>query len=105
MRGDVAQHHAHPAAAQPGEGVEVAAHRFGRETSRRHFGVAVEHRGRGKQLELEVVRQLELAADLLLAEIALDQARVLHRRADLVGHRGDQLAVARGEAVAADRGR
>jgi hypothetical protein len=62
----------------------------------------MQHRRRREQLELEVVGQLQLAADLLLAEIALDQPRVLHRRPDLVRDGGDQLAVAGSEAIAAD---
>ena len=102
MRRDVAQHHPDPSAAEPAEGVEVAADRIRRQASRRHLGVAVQHRGRGEQLELEIVRQLQLPAEPLLPRVALDQPGVLHRGADLVGHRGDQLAVARREAVAAD---
>ena len=102
VRGDVAQHHADPAAAQPGEGVEVAAHRLRRQASRGDLRVAVQHRRRRQQLELEVVRQLQLAPEPLLPQIALDQPRVLHRGADLVGDGRDQLPVARGEAVAAD---
>ena len=94
MRRHVAQHDADPAAAEPGEGVEVAAHRVGREAARRHLGVALQHAGRREQLELEVVRQLELVAEPLLAAVALHQPGVLHRRADLVGDRGHQLPVA-----------
>ena len=45
------------------------------------------------------MRQLQLPAHPLLAEVALDQARVLDRRADLIRDGGDELAVTRGERV------
>ena len=47
------------------------------------------------------MRQLQLAAEPLLLEVALDQPGVLDRGADLVGDGGHQLPVAQGEAVAA----
>ena len=102
VRGDVAQHDADTPAAQPREGVEVAADRLGGQASGGHLGVPVQHRGRRQQLELEIVGQLQLPAEPLLAQIALHQARVLDRGADLVGDGRDELAVARREAVAAD---
>ena len=82
-----------PPAAEPGEGVEVAADAVrpgGRWPPT--CGVALEHRGRGQQLELEVVGQLQLALQPLAAEVPLHQPGVLDGGADLVGHRRDQLA-------------
>jgi len=45
------------------------------------------------------VGQLELAADALLAQVLLDQTRVLDRRPDLIRDGRDELAVAGGERV------
>ena len=89
-------------AAQAAEGVEVAAHRVGRQASRGDLGVALEHRGRRQELELEIVGQLELPLQPLLLRVALHQPGVLDRGADLVGDRAHQLPVVEGEAVAAD---
>src|SRR5438034_11101178 len=57
--------------------------------------------GRGEQLELQVVRQLQLPSHALLAQVLRDQRRVLDRGADLVRDGGDELAVPRGERVRA----
>jgi hypothetical protein len=48
------------------------------------------------------VRELELVTHPLLPAVALNQPGVLHRRADLVRHRGHQLAVAQREAITAE---
>src|SRR2546428_8755668 len=48
------------------------------------------------------MRQLELAPHALLAEVAGDEAGVLDRRADLIGDRRDELAVAGRKRVRAE---
>src|SRR3989442_13820460 len=58
--------------------------------------------GRGEQLQLQVMRQLQLAPYPLLAQVLGDQGRVLDRGADLIRDGGDELAVARGERIGAE---
>ena len=83
VRGHVAQHDADPAAAQTAEGVEVAAHRVRRIAARRHLGVALEHGRRGQQLELEIVRQLELSPQPLLARRSRSTSRAFSTAAPI----------------------
>jgi hypothetical protein len=100
--GDVAQHNTDSPIAEPVEGVEVTPNRVHGTADRGHLGVAL-HDGRGwKQLELEVVSQLELASHPLLAEILLHQAAVLDGGTDLVGDRRHQLEVARRKRLTAE---
>ena len=96
---DVAQHHPDPAARQPGEGVEVSAHRFGRPESGGHLRHALQHGGRGQQAELELVGQFQFALEPLPAEVPFDQPGVLDGGADLVGDRGEEPHVGGGKGV------
>ena len=84
---------------QAEEVVEIAADRFGGAAARGDVGLRRDHRGRRQQLELQVVRQLQLAPHPLLAQVLLDEPRVLDRGADLIGDGGDQFAVTRREGV------
>ena len=79
--------------------IEVATNRLCRPTSRRDIALRRHNRGRRQQLELQIMRQLQLAAHPLLAQVALHQPRILDRRTDLIGDRRDELAVAGGERV------
>ena len=102
VRGHVAQHDANPAPSQATEGVEVTPDRVGRQTSRRHLGVSLKHGRRGQQLQLEIVRQLQLSLQPLLLQVSFDQPGVLDRRTNLVGHCTHQLSVVQGKAISAD---
>src|SRR5204862_309153 len=92
-------HHADAVRPQVEQVVEVPAHRLRLAAARRYVDARRDDEGRRQQLELQVAGQLQLPEHALLPKIAGDEPRVFDRRADLVGDRGHQFAVARGERV------
>ena len=73
--------------------VEVPTHAFGRHHSRRDDRVRRHDCSRGQELHLEIVRKLHLGEEPLLSQRRADQSRVLNRRTDLRGDRGDELLI------------
>src|SRR4029078_8199722 len=69
---------------------------------RSYLSIALEHGRRRKQLELEVVRQLQLPVHPLLVKVLLHQPAVLDRGADLIGYRRHQFEIARRERFTAE---
>src|SRR5207247_2502887 len=70
-----------------GEGeqvVKVPARRLGLAAAGGDVHAGRDDEGRGEQLQLQVVRQLQLAPYALLAQVLGDQGRVLDRGADLI---------------------
>jgi len=99
MRGHVTQHHRDASLPQPAEGVEVAADGIDRDAASGHPGLAIQHCGRWQQAQLEIMGQFEFATQALLLPVALRQPDIFDGRANLAGDRGEELAVARREAI------
>ena len=99
MARHIADHDSDTIAVETQQVIEVTAHRFGGAAASGNVRFRGDHRRRRQQLELQVVGQLQLATDALLAQVELYEPSVLNRRADLIRDGGDQLAVACGERV------